>query len=352
METSEGAFAVSEFERDKKSAEVSVLAELGLGFGNEQGISPVRHIEDGEFDQASYEATKEILISDDEVYVTISDEADDDGCGDGRFTARIYKLLNPETNHVQTFKRSLVRAKLFGGGLIAAASMWRMVDGVAGDKTLDGDRSFMASKLKDRGISYGAHTDNHAEGEACGCGAIDKYELISRNVTAYQSEILNTLPALYDASMEENSDAVTTVLEQYESLSSEYFAGTTGRGSMDSIEKEGAVVKELGGKHLEGYIVINTVDNTTLDQDKLREKLIEQGYSPNVQVFVVDEWRGRMYANVVAEIAAEQDKDRDEAYKVAYADFLIRTLAVSATLTKGDLPVLIRQPQAELVSAA
>jgi hypothetical protein len=51
-----------------------------------------------------------------------------------------------------------------------------------------------------------------------------------------------------------------------------------------------------------------------------------------------------MYADAVAQIAVENipNIDFEEARKKAYADFLIRTLAVSATLTAGDQPVLAR----------
>lgn len=43
--------------------------------------------------------------------------------------------------------------------------------------------------------------------------------------------------------------------------------------------------------------------------------------------------------------------DRDEAYKRAFADFLIRTLAVSATLTQGDQPVIHRAKKSEMAPA-
>lgn len=36
---------------------------------------------------------------------------------------------------------------------------------------------------------------------------------------------------------------------------------------------------------------------------------------------------------------------RELAYQMAEADFWVRTLAVSGTLTKGDLPVFLRRYQ-------
>jgi hypothetical protein len=341
METSEGTFDMAERQKEQEY-KVELIAPNGLGFG-EGGISVQTQIENGELHRESLEAAIEIVTHDEEVYVQVDDEANDDGCGDGRETSRIYKLLDPLTNETQEFKRSLRRAKLFGGGLIAASSMWRAVDGDPKAKTLHGDRAFIQAELKKRGVSYGAHTDDHAEGENCGCGAIDKYDVISSNVLKYKNNILDTLQALYGSAFEDNADAISSVYSVYEQLGEEYFNGLTGKSTMSDIEKDGAVVKQLRGKHMEDMVVLNDVEGTTLDQEKLREKLVAKGLSPNIQAFAVDAWRGRMYADVVADIADENGHDRDEAYKIAYADFLIRTLAVSGTLTKGDQPVVLRQ---------
>jgi hypothetical protein len=51
-----------------------------------------------------------------------------------------------------------------------------------------------------------------------------------------------------------------------------------------------------------------------------------------------------MYADVIAKMATENlpNIDFEDARKKAYADFLIRTLGVSATLTAGDQPVYAR----------
>lgn len=99
--------------------------------------------------------------------------------------------------------------------------------------------------------------------------------------------------------------------------------------------------------HEEDLIVANDIDGTTFDQRAfdalMQEKLGED--APEVQVFAVDTWRGRMYADAMVKLAAEKlpHADADVVRKKAYADFLIRsTLAVAATLTRGDLPVFGR----------
>ena len=69
----------------------------------------------------------------------------------------------------------------------------------------------------------------------------------------------------------------------------------------------------------------------------------EKDLPTDIQAFVVDVWRGRMYATLVAVEALRVLKlDQAWAYKVAYADFLMRTCATSATLTAGDQPAIYR----------
>lgn len=119
---------------------------------------------------------------------------------------------------------------------------------------------------------------------------------------------------------------------------------------MDLILGSGAVVKELAGHHIEETIVMNGVPGTTLDQQYFTETV--KNADPNakpriVQAFSVDTWRGQEIAKIVSEIAKSHNPaiDIDDYCKLAYADFLIRTLAVAATLTAGDLPVYSRRPR-------
>jgi hypothetical protein len=192
----------------------------------------------------------------------------------------------------------------------------------------------------------GAHTDNHAKGEACGCGAIDKYPEITKNALKYRANIEATLRALYGESYEENVSAIESVFATYQAVSDDetYFSNAAGKTTMDLIKQDGAVVKELADQHLEAYVILNDIEGTTFDQRKFDTKLKNAGVESEPQAFVVDIWRGRMYADATAKIAVENipNVEFEEARKKAYADFLIRTLAVSSTLTAGDQPVHAR----------
>lgn len=330
----------------EQTHEVVCLAENGLGFG-EGTISVEQRINNGEISQNELQVGADIIANDPEVFSATDIDAVDDGCGDGRQAARIFRIIDEKTGEMEEFNKSRRRAKLFGGGLVVASSMWRAISGPTHhQETVLGDRQFIAGKLSELNIKYGAHTDNHAKGEACGCGAIDKYPEITKNALKYRANIEATLQALYGESYEENIPAIESVFATYQAISGDetYFSNAAGTTTMDFIQQDGAVVKELADQHLEAYVVLNDIEGTTFDQRKFDTKLKNAGVESEPQAFVVDIWRGRMYADAAARIAVENipNIDFEEARKKAYADFLIRTLAVSSTLTAGDQPVHAR----------
>jgi len=217
---------------------------------------------------------------------------------------------------------------------------------------------FIIDEFAERHFAHGAHTDTRAKGEKCGCGAIDNYPLITENVVRFREQITNTLKAVYGDEYADNHYAIETAFSAYEELAhdEEYFSNANGKKTMETLLDDGAVVKELGGEHREGVIVLNEIEGTTVDQVYLADKLAEEfGLdAEQVQAFVVDIWRGRRIADEITKIAKNilPDIDEDETRRLAFADFLIRTLAVSATLTKGDLPVYHRRGIKECATVA
>ena len=323
----------------EQTTEVICLLPDGLGYG-EGSISSETMSAKG------LAVAGEILRTDSEVFVTVDADASDDGCGDGRRVVRVMRL-NEETDVIEELRKSRRRAKIFGGGLMVASSMWRSIAGAPQhNETVLGDRLFIAGKLADMNISHGAHTDTHAHGDNCGCGAIDKYPDMTKNAGVYKQEIIQTLQALYGDTYTDNLDAIKSVFATYDVLVDDdaYFSNAQGAKTRDLIASSGSVVKELGEEHREGKIILNDIEGTTFDQRKFNDKLQEAGVTEEIQVFVVDIWRGRMYADAMANVAFEtlDDVQYEEARQKAYADFLIRTLAVAATLTKGDLEVNAR----------
>ncbi len=293
----------------------------------------------------------EVLTNDPNAFKQV--EVDDDGCGDGRpWTRIIQKYIDQDgSKKIRLFGTSKLRAKVFGGGLVVAASMWRTIKGaVDGNQTVGQDRILMASKLAEHQFSHGAHSDDHAEGGNCGCGAIDKYPLITANAVKYRRQIIDTLRVIHGDEFVDHEPEITQTLDTYEALAKNegYFADATGKESMEQILESGAVDKELAGHHIEETIVINDAEGTTLDQQYFTETVKNAcgGEKPRIiQAFSVDIWRGRQIADKVTVISQEDDPtiNPDHIWKLAYADFLVRTLAVASTLTAGDLPVYRRR---------
>ncbi len=320
--------------------EMQTIASEGLGYG-EGAISAGDRT-----NSLDYPVSQEQLMQAIEVIIghkseiIVPAEETDDGCGDGRPTDLILQK-DPETGEIISYNKSRKRAKIFGGGLQVAASMWRAIAGEAlSGETVLGDRMFIAGELKRRGMQYGAHTDNHAKGDNCGCGAIDKYPLSTKMSGKYREDITGTLAALIDNPAE--NAGVRQAFRTREQIAddAEYMSSATGRATMDFILDDGAVVKELKNDHLEAIVIMNDEPGTTIDQAKVAEILRAAGLPDTIQVFVVDLWRGYEYADVVADIAAEHEYSREAARETARADFLINQLSVAATLTKGDLPVI------------
>lgn len=339
-------------ERTLSVPTVECIAPDGLGFGA-GSISVKEQTEQGVLALDTLGHIRDVLVDDPQAFKSV--EVDDDGCGDGRPWHKIVRAYIDENGQKQYrfFGASKLRAKVFGGGLVTVASMWRTIRGVPRQhETISQDRAFMAEKLAEHGVSHGAHSDDHAEGQQCGCGAIDKYPEITANAVTYRNQTTNVLKVVYGEEFADNQAAIEQTFGVYEALAKHagYLAGANGKDAMDQILESGAVVKELRGRHIEDTIVINDVEGTTLDQQYFTETVKNRstGDKPQtVQAFSVDVWRGRRLADVAAKIAQDEDPraDIDTVRRLAFADFLVRTLAVAGTLTAGDLPVYRRRLQ-------
>lgn len=248
---------------------------------------------------------------------------DDDGCGDGRGWSRVFQGS-------RQYKNSLHRAKVFGGGAtMAAAGLIGMgqADGMDLVQTFDE----AIERLKTRQIDFGAHTDNHADGDKCGCGAIDNAPKIIENIGKYESEIKQSLSVLY-----ENDHYTDEVLISFKSFSANLTrAEFSGAKISKNIIGQQKVVKELADEHKEMFIIINNVEDYTVNQ-----QIVRQVSDNQIQVFAVDNWRLKNLAERMYPPVSEGD---NELRKKFYISELIYTLSTAATLTKGDLPVYLLQ---------
>lgn len=321
----EDYFVPEESEPNMKEINVTKLAP-GLGFG-EGSISTVERLDKPD-DLTSEDMNKvDKAVHSPEILVPI--EADDDGCGDGRGVKRTFLGLVEKA-------KSLHRSKVFGGGLtMAVAAVIGMGKGI-GKKLAD---TFSATQedLDQRGIDYGAHTADHAEGPDSGCGAIDKSPVIIGNAIKYKDKIESAIGLLTGG---DDTNELDRIFNNYASYYEEIKDDDSYRGKdiSEKITNKDKVNKELEGGHLEVAIVINTVKGKTVDQGYVRR--VTNG---KAQVFAVDEWRLREIADNMYD--SEADSQR------AYLSMLVYTLATAGTLTKGDLPVYVISQQPQLVAA-
>ncbi len=303
----------------------------GLGFG-EGSITYSERI-----DQVGEQKIKavESAINSGELLVPIDTDSDsqvidDDGCGDGRVVRRIF--------HGEVEKKhSLRRPKVFGGGpAMAAASIIGLGD--AENQGLQELFSNGISSLKASKIDFGGHTDSHSHGPNCGCGALDKAPEVITNVAKYADSIKNSIIGLGEDTTD--LDEVLDNYRNYAAKIAEHNADYSGAAVMSEIIESGKIVKELDGTHNEMFIVVNFVDGQTIDQEKVRE--LSDG---DIQVFAVDAWRLYDIADRLYDGEPQATKHQALLGELAY------TLGVSATLTKGDLPVYAVTPRTELVTA-
>ncbi len=307
----------------KPDFEVTLLLDgIGIGSGN------ISH--NDRIDVVAAEKIKLVVdaISTGEILVPVDNYKDgtmldDDGCGDGRVTLKVYQD--------QTIKkRSLNRAKVFGGGPTMAAAS-RIGLGKHDKKPLQEVFADSVSALKTAKIDFGGHTDNHSSEDKSGCGAIDNAPLIIQNIASNSEHIKATIQGLgIDTT---GLDDAMANFQEYAELDLVRDSKYSGSAVMDTIIDSGKIVKELDGTHNEMFIILNMLKDQTVDQEIIRS--LSGG---EIQAFVVDVWR-------LASISDRLYSNKSDIYKNnAFLSKLIYTLGVAATLTKGDLPVYIIGP--------
>lgn len=244
-------------------------------------------------------------------------QLDDDGCGDGRGVMEIHKGS-------QVLKRSLNRAKVFGGAAAMAVGT-RIGLGSANTESLNKTFEDAMHDLTAAHIDFGAHTDEHAGGENCGCGAIDKAPQTIADVVTFRDQIQQTA-----LSLGADAESIDAVLANYTAYAHDIADKPySGKQVMQGIVNSAKVVKRLAGNHREARIVLNTVENYTVNQQLIREVSQEQ-----VQIFAVDVWR-------MQQIAQRLYPNDEANQQKSFVGQLVYTLGVAAALTDGTLPTYL-----------
>lgn len=308
----------------KPKIEVTKIAEhFGFGEGTISYEDRRQHI-----DEETVHAVESVLVSQD-ILVPVSvdkngEPIDDDGCGDGRAVKKVLE-------GTELRAKSLDRSKVFGGGAAMTVSM-KIGLGEANGVSLQSLFHDSIETLKDKQVDFGAHTDDHNSDSDVnsGCGAIDKAPQAITNAVKYEPQIRECIAALgADAS---GLDQVFTYFTEYaDQVGNQDYSG---KKVIDEITENGKIVKELAHQHREMYVVLNTVESQTINQELIRS--VSGG---EAQAFGVDVWR-------MQELAIREYPNDLEKQNAAFLSELVYTLGVSATLTKGDLPVYLVGEQA------
>lgn len=317
MSEKQSNFEGMEMVEQKPEIEIVPLAD-GFGYGD----GSISYVARKEAVGSEVLAKAEEAIASEDILEPVSKDKhgnyiQDDGCGDGRGVRRVFK------NGIEKLK-SLARAKVFGGGVTMVTAM-EIGDGQAAGKTLNEVFSASITLMEDKGIDFGGHTDDHAEGENCGCGAIDKSPTVVSNVARYRDSIKDSINALGV-----DTTGLDQVLDNYETYNYEIVGQSfSGKAVSNQTSSTGKVVKQLADDHREAFVLLNTVEGYTVNQQLVRDLTDNQ-----VQVFAVDVWR-------LQELAVLRHPGDQAKQNQAFLSELVYTLGVSATLTQGDLPVRV-----------
>lgn len=280
----------------------------GFGYGNSESTITVRS------DETELIAKLDSVLNSPSLLVPLSKDdsgapVQDDGCGDGRMCSQTY-------THEY-------RAKVFGGGLTMATATLVGLGTADADSEIDIFRHADAL-LNERHLDFGAHTDDGAQAPNSGCGAIDKFPQILAASVTYQQQIAASI-----ASLGINTAGLSDVLQHFATYAAHHAADPySGQQVSAEIIKEGKIVKQLTGEHIEKAVVLNTVAGYTTDQVFVYNEM-----DGKAEVFAVDVWRMQELADTLYDTPEERSH--------AFLSQLVYTLATAAVLTRGNLPVYL-----------
>ena len=151
------------------------------------------------------------------------------------------------------------------------------------DNTTVGAYRNVLNYLKKQNLPIGGHDDEHAAGDASGCGANDKlsdiYDIIAR-----KSDYIRSLAVEYGINVDnETHELIVANAAARESFST----GAELRRELDAAT--GGDYDHLEGAHTEVVVVLNTRFGTTLDRDALKAEFGDDYKAFNVDVWALDE---------------------------------------------------------------
>lgn len=177
--------------------------------------------------------------------------------------------------------------------------------------------------LQERGFDVGCHTDDHAHGDASGCGANDKLPAIYSYMTR-KGDVLRQTAELLGVSVD---DATHTLITGNAVARTEFSAGAELLTALREQAGDEAV-DPLEGNHLEVAAVINKRPGTTLDR-----KALAAEFGLDYEAFNVDVWT---FEEAARATSASEDEVRQKVAAMVYYN-----LATTYVLAGAKLRVVV-----------
>lgn len=154
---------------------------------------------------------------------------------------------------------------------------------------------FSYVKDKDRGHELGDHCDDHAEGDASGCGAVDNMQAIFRHMANHPEAIHSMASVLGVEVTGETHDMIIANAGDFAEKSELDFS--PGSEIIQQLRQDAGddSVETLQGAHKEVILSVNTIPGTTFDRNAARES-----FGEDYQAFNVDVWALKEAASFIA----------------------------------------------------
>jgi len=231
-------------------------------------------------------------------------------CIDGRSPEEIIALLSPNAaGGSQTlFVADDLTAKRFAG---------------EDETTVSGYKNTLEF-LEANGFERGGHTDNHAKGEACGCGANDKLA----QIYGFMSEYGDVIRASAETIGVDVTDGAHFRITQNAKRDRTTFSSGVEVAHCLKQNTNSENVPELAGEHKEVIAVINMRSGTTLNRAELAKE-----FGESYQAFNVDAWS---FENGARALSVPEEEIEDYVTAMVYYN-----LAAAMVLGGPNLRVVV-----------
>lgn len=292
---------------ESATEESTQLGDIAIG-----SIDPQLRVDSGEIlDDKVNELTQRL----DEFYEQIDAEAIPKWCVDGRGTDGEHPLAPNAAGG--TYSLVVADALIDAEALLANNEK----------KTSADHAQRLFSALTNNGYDIGGHTDDHAEGENCGCGACDKmaqiFDFIANNI-----EVVSGFAA--KLGVEINDDLKYKISQNARLLlANEYVS--SGKKMIGVIEDKAGNdhVQKLTGSHNEVVLAVNTKSGTTLDRPALAKE-----FGDDYQAFNLDVWALKSGVEAIA-------TNPEEEFPEKFAAAVVYNIATACVLAGPSLRVRV-----------